>query len=208
MTSRSPLGARDRFLKRTVDILLSFIGLLLLGWLILILWFVATIDMGRNGFFTQVRVGLHGKRFRILKIRTMRDRSEHQTTVTRAGDPRITRVGALIRRFKLDELPQLVNVLLGHMSFVGPRPDVPGFADRLMGPDRVVLSVRPGITGPASLAFRGEEEILDQQADPEEYNQDVLYPRKIRINRHYIENFRLQDDFKYMWHTIIGTSCR
>ena len=105
------------------------------------------------------------------------------TTVTTTHDVRITRSGAWLRRLKIDELPQLVNVMRGEMSLVGPRPDVPGFADRLEGPDRVVLTVRPGITGPAALAYRHEEEILAGVADPERYNREVIWPDKVRINR-------------------------
>jgi len=202
MTAHSPLGLGDRALKRGVDIAVSSAGLVLFGWLIIVLWVVATIDTGKNGFFAQVRVGRHGKRFKILKIRTMRDRERHGTMVTRAGDPRITRIGALMRRFKLDELPQLVNVFVGQMSVVGPRPDVPGFADRLTGRDRIVLAVRPGITGPATLAFRSEEALLERQRDPERYNRDVLFPRKVRINRRYVENYSLADDLRCLWRTI------
>ena len=154
------LSLLDRTLKRSFDIVLAALGLLLFGAVILLAFIVATIDTGANGFFLQHRIGRWGKPFRVVKIRTMRVTPEPGTTVTTAEDTRITRVGAVLRRLKLDELPQLINVLLGTMSFVGPRPDVAGFADELRGEDRVILSVRPGITGPATLHFRDEEQIL------------------------------------------------
>ena len=130
--------------------------------------------------------------------------NEPGTTVTTSYDARITGIGAILRRLKLDELPQLINVLTGTMSFVGPRPDVPGYADRLDGDDRVVLSVRPGITGPATLHFRNEEELLAGQEDPEWYNREVIYPAKVRMNRHYIENYSLREDLRLIWRTVFN----
>jgi lipopolysaccharide/colanic/teichoic acid biosynthesis glycosyltransferase len=126
------------------------------------------------------------------------------TCVTTAADPRVTRVGRILRRTKIDELPQLFNVLAGHMSFVGPRPDVPGFADRVQGPDRIILSVRPGITGPATLRFRDEEALLAAQEDPERFNREVLFPEKVRLNRAYVENYRLVDDVACLVRTVFG----
>ena len=124
------------------------------------------------------------------------------TSVTTGADPRITCSGRFFRRTKIDELPQLINVLMGEMSFVGPRPDVPGFADSLQGDDRLILSVRPGITGPATLHFRDEEVLLAQQSDPERFNREVIYPEKVRLNRQYVENYRFIDDLKFIWQTI------
>ncbi len=124
------------------------------------------------------------------------------TSVTTGADPRITCSGRFFRRTKIDELPQLINVLKGEMSFVGPRPDVPGFADSLQGDDRLILSVRPGITGPATLHFRDEEVLLAQQSDPERFNREVIYPEKVRLNRQYVENYRFIDDLKFIWQTI------
>ena len=134
----------------------------------------------------------------------MRDGTAFETTVTTADDPRITSVGRLLRRTKVDELPQFMNVLLGHMSLVGPRPDVPGFADRLTGADRIILGVAPGITGPATLAYRREEDLLAAQADPERYNREVIYPDKVRLNRAYVENYTLWRDIEYLWRTVVG----
>ncbi len=187
----SPLNS---LLKRTFDLVVSIVGLLALWWLILIAWIVASIDTHQNGFFVQERVGKNGELFKVIKIRTMRDNPAIRTTVTQAHDPRITRTGALLRRSRIDEIPQLINVLMGQMSVVGPRPDVAGFADRLQGRDRIVLTIRPGITGPATLRFRHEEALLAQASDPEEYNRDVIYPEKIRLNREYIEQYSFWKD--------------
>lgn len=192
-------------MKRLFDITAAALGLLSLSWLIAFAWVLASIDTGANGFFAQKRVGRHGKLFSVVKIRTMRLDIGYQTNVTRENDPRITRLGAFFRRTKIDELPQLWNVLIGDMSFVGPRPDVPGYADRLQGRQRdLLLSVRPGITGPATLAYRNEEQLLAQQSDPQRYNDEVIYPHKVRINLDYIQNWRFWDDIRYIWKTIFG----
>lgn len=192
--------------KRTFDLLFATLGLLLTWWLILAGWAAASIDTQQNGFFIQERVGRGGKVFRVVKLRTMRSITGLNTTVTQAGDARITRIGRLLRKFKIDELPQLWNVLKGDMSFVGPRPDVPGFADRLAGSDRDILSLRPGITGPATLKYRHEEEMLANVEDPETYNREVIWPDKVRINREYLRKWRFRNDLKYIWWTITGKS--
>jgi len=140
----------------------------------------------------------------VIKLRTMHSVAGGGTTVTTAGDARITPIGRFLRRYKLDELPQLINVLRGDMSLVGPRPDVAGFADMLTGSDRMILSVRPGITGPATLKYRNEEELLASVSDPEAYNRNVIWPDKVRINREYVQHFRLRDDLRYIWLTIFG----
>jgi lipopolysaccharide/colanic/teichoic acid biosynthesis glycosyltransferase len=197
------LTPANRFFKRAFDILLSFIGLLLLWPVILLGWIAATLSTRANGFFVQTRVGMHGQTFRLLKLRSMRNRADVRTTVTTRQDPRITRVGSLLRKTKMDELPQLWNVLVGHMSLVGPRPDVPGFADKLTGDDLIVLSIRPGITGPASLEFRNEEELLSGQSDPERYNREVIWPKKVELNRAYVANYSFWKDLGYIWRTII-----
>ena len=124
--------------------------------------------------------------------------------MTQIGDPRITRLGLFFRKTKIDELPQLWNVLIGQMSFVGPRPDVLGYADRLQGEDRIILSIRPGITGPAQLAYKNEEEVLANQNDPVKYNDEIIWPDKVRINREYIGNYSFFKDFYYIWKTIVG----
>ncbi len=192
----------DRLLKRTFDFVGALMGLILLWWLILIAFILASIDTRQNGFFIQQRVGKDGKLFRVIKIRTMRHLPDIDTTVTRENDPRITRLGRFWRKTKIDELPQLINVLLGQMSFVGPRPDVPGFADQLTGDDRIILTIRPGITGPATLKFRNEEALLANQEDPEAYNREVIWPEKVRLNREYIEHYSFWRDIQYIWQTI------
>jgi lipopolysaccharide/colanic/teichoic acid biosynthesis glycosyltransferase len=191
-------------MKRGFDIVVSLFGLVLTSWLIILAWFAATVDTRQNGFFTQVRAGKDGHPFRIIKIRTMRRIPGMDSTVTVADDPRITQLGRLLRRTKIDELPQLLNVLAGHMSFVGPRPDVPEYAAALAGEDRVILSVRPGITGPATLKYRDEEAILAGQADPQRYNDEVIYPDKVRLNREYVETQSFVTDLEYIWRTLFG----
>jgi len=192
------------FFKRAFDLAGSIMGLMLTGWLIVLAYLVSTLDTGQSGFFTQERIGLNGRSFKVIKIRTMRNINNVKTNVTCRNDPRITKLGVFLRRFKIDEFPQLINILLGEMSFVGPRPDVPGYADRLTGNDKIILSVRPGITGPATLKYRDEEEILASQKDPEEFNQTVIFPDKVRLNRKYVEKYRLRNDFRYIWETIFG----
>lgn len=196
------LSTWQRALKRSFDIVGATIGLVATSWIILAAYGIARMETGLSGFFVQERVGRHGKIFRVIKIRTMRPIDGINTSVTTGTDPRITRSGRFFRRTKIDELPQLINVLKGEMSFVGPRPDVPGFADNLQGDDRVVLSLRPGITGPATLHFRNEEELLARQPDPERFNQEIIYPEKVRLNRQYVENYRFIDDLRFIWQTI------
>ncbi len=203
MTEHS-LSKRDYSIKRIFDFLLSLFGLIIFSWLIIIAILLAAFDTGLSGIFKQKRVGLKGHEFDIFKIRTMRNIDDIDTTVTQSGDPRITPIGRILRKTKIDELPQLWNVLKGDMSFVGPRPDVPGFADRLQGDERIILSVRPGITGPATLKFKNEEEILARQKDPEKYNKDVIFPEKIKINMDYIRNYSFQKDLQYILKTIVG----
>ena len=144
------------------------------------------------GLFLQVRVGQHTKLFKILKIRTYNEIGQ------------CSKFGGFLRKFKLDELSQLINVLKGDMSFVGPRPDIPGFADILIGEDRVVLSVKPGITGPAALRFRNEEKLLKEQINPEKYNLEVIWPEKVAINKEYIENYHIFKDVTYMIKTVFN----
>ena len=201
---REGLSVFDAILKRSFDFVVALLGLLAFGWIILIAWLLSTFDARQNGFFTQLRVGRNCQLFRMIKIRTMRDDSEIITTVTASGDSRITPLGRIFRRTKIDELPQLVNVLVGQMSFVGPRPDVPGFADKLNDEDKIILSIRPGITGPATLKYKDEEQLLSKQNDPEIYNRAVLFPDKVRINKEYIENYTFSKDLYYIWKTLIG----
>ena len=192
----------ESFQKRIFDLFFAALGLLVTWWLILLAWIAASIDTRSNGLFMQKRVGRNGKIFRVVKIKTMCPIASLDTTVTRRGDPRITTLGTFFRRTKIDELPQLLNVLVGDMSFVGPRPDVPGFADKLQGEERGMLSIRPGITGPATLKYRNEEEILAAQADAEAYNREVIWPDKVRTNLDYIRDWSLCRDIQYILQTV------
>ena len=199
------MSRRDAIIKRTFDVVLALVLLALTWWIIALAVVAATIDTRRFGMFRQTRIGREGRPFTLYKVRTMRDHADVDTVVTTTDDPRITRLGRLLRRTKIDELPQLLNVLRGDMSFVGPRPDVPGFADRLEGDDRVILSIRPGITGPATLKYRKEEELLAGVDDPEAYNRDVIFPDKVAINRRYIEHYSLGEDIRCLIETVRGT---
>ena len=192
------------FIKRLFDIVGSVFGLSVVLFIIFIAWIIAAIETQSNGFFVQQRVGKDSKLFNVIKIKTMKIVKGVETTVTSSNDARITTTGAFFRKTKIDELPQLWNVLVGEMSFVGPRPDVPGYADRLQGEDRIVLSIRPGITGPAQLAYKNEEEVLANQDDAVKYNDEIIWPDKVRINREYIEDYSLVKDFYYIWKTIVG----
>lgn len=198
------LSSRQAALKRFFDFSIAMLGLLSFWWLILVAFFAACLDMRGNGFFIQKRVGKDGRIFKVVKIKTMRSDSVITTTVTQSCDPRITSLGRFFRKTKIDEFPQLWNVLLGDMSFVGPRPDVPGYADLLIGEARAVLSIRPGITGPATLKYRDEEEILSRQDDPESYNRDVIYPDKVQVNLQYIRDWSLAGDFRYIVQTVLS----
>ena len=192
----------QRTIKRVFDITLSLFGLLLLWPVIIGCVVIARLDTGLPGLFVQSRVGQFGSLIQTRKIRTMRNLPDVDTTVTVAGDKRITVIGAIMRRWKLDELPQLWNVLLGDMSFVGPRPDVPGYADTLSGADREVLNLKPGITGPATIKYRNEEELLSQAADAKQYNDSVIYPDKVKINLDYMRHWSLLNDVKYILMTL------
>lgn len=198
------LNRRQWCVKRTCDVVGASIGLLMLGWTIPILALVARFSSGGSGVFRQVRVGKRGEHFEILKLRTMLAGSEEGTTVTASDDPRITRFGHFLRRTKLDELPQLINVLRGEMSLVGPRPDVPEFVALVGAQAQLILSVPPGITGPATLVYFDEEGLLAAQPDMEEYNRLVLVPAKARINARYVRTWRLRTDLRYLVLTLLG----
>lgn len=192
-----------RFGKRVLDVALSLTGLVISGTPMLVIALgIRTLD-GKPLFFRQERVGRHGKLFLIRKFRTMGVQPSVSASVTVSGDPRITRVGQWLRRWKLDELPQLLNVLRGDMSLVGPRPDMPGYADRLAGDEARLLQLRPGITGLATLVFRDEEELLAQARDPMWFNDEVLFPAKVRINLEYLDRVSLFEDIRLILLTIL-----
>ena len=158
---------------------------------------------GAGAFFLQERPGKGGKIFKICKFKSMTDEKDADGNLL-PNEKRLTKVGAFIRKTSIDELPQLWNVLIGDMSFVGPRPDVPGYADNLTGDDREVLKLRPGITGPASLKYRDEEEMLARQSDPQRYNDEVIFPDKVRINRYYLHHYSFIKDIQMIFCTVLG----
>lgn len=191
-------------LKNVFDRLAALVGLFVL-WPVLAGVAVAVrVKMpGGPVIFRQKRVGRGGRLFTMYKFRSMTV-GHGGSSVSVAGESRITPLGAKLRRYKLDELPELWNVLRGDMSFVGPRPDVPGYADQLRGDDREVLRLRPGITGPASMKYRDEEELLARQADPKRYNDEVIFPDKVRINRYYLHNYSFVQDIRMIVCTVLG----
>ena len=211
--------------KWIFDRLVAFIGLLFLWPLLLITAILVKVKMpGGPAFFVQKRVGKDGKLFDCHKFRTMTVKHSG-STVSVAGDSRITPLGAKLRHYKLDELPGLWDVLIGKMSFVGPRPDVPGYADQLQGDDRRVLKLRPGITGPATLKYRLEDELLadvrrlmsegrclpqeqiDRMSDQELaiwYNDNVIYPDKVRLNCYYYRHYSFIKDIQMIVCTVLG----
>lgn len=205
-------------IKCIFDRLMAFIGLIFLWPILLVVWVLIRIKMpGGPAIFTQKRVGKDGKLFTCHKFRTMTVK-HGGSTVSVAGDSRITPLGAKLRHYKIDELPGLWDVLIGNMSFVGPRPDVPGYADKLEGEDREVLKLRPGITGPATLKYRLEDEMISEyvsmkqkegdkrsmQEIAEEYNDKVIYPDKVRINRYYLHNYSFLKDIQMILCTVLG----
>ena len=192
----------DFAMKRIFDIVFSVIGLMLLWPLIALCWIIAALETRSNGFFIQKRIGRYGKIIQVYKIKTMYASAAPRSAITVHHLSSITKSGAFFRRYKLDELPQLLNVLMGNMSFVGPRPDVPGYADKLEGCNRVILQLRPGITGPASIKYKNEESLLSRADDPVFYNDHVIWPDKVRINKQYFSNYSLLGDIHYIFQTI------
>lgn len=190
--------------KYIFDRLMAFVGLVILSPVLTIVAILVKVKMPRGPvIFSQKRIGRHGKMFTMYKFRSMTV-NHAGSSISIAGERRITPLGAKLRRYKLDELPELWNVLIGNMSLVGPRPDVPGYADQLTGEDREVLLLRPGITGPASLKYRDEEELLAKQADPQRYNDEVIFPDKVRINRYYLHHYSFLKDIEIILCTVLG----
>ncbi|MDA8858142.1 sugar transferase [Flavobacteriales bacterium] len=193
-------------MKRVFDFLVSLVGLFLLIPLLGLLSLLIKFTSKGTIFFFQERVGENGVFFKMIKFRSMQMIQDSDSTISVKGDMRVTKVGSFLRRYKLDELPELWNVLVGDMSLVGPRPDVPGYADFLKGEDRNILKLKPGITGPASLKYANEEEILSRQENPKEYNDEIIYPDKVRINLDYYYQSNLWIDIKIIFATIFRNS--
>lgn len=191
-------------LKYIFDRAMAFIGLLILWPVLLVVAILIKVKMpGGPVIFKQKRVGRNGKLFTMYKFRSMTV-GHGGSSVSVAGESRITPLGAKLRHYKLDELPELWNVLIGDMSFVGPRPDVPGYADQLKGADREVLKLRPGITGPASLKYRDEEDLLAGKDNPQKYNDEVIFPDKVRINLYYLHHYSFLKDIEMIFCTVLG----
>lgn len=206
------------WVKWIFDRVVSLIGLFFLWPVLLVVAILVKVKMpGGPAFFVQNRVGKGGKLFRCHKFRTMTV-NHNGSTVSVAGDSRITPLGAKLRHWKLDELPGLWDVLIGNMSFVGPRPDVPGYADKLQGDDRDVLKLRPGITGPATLKYRLEDEMISEyvaqrqkegdtrpmQEIAVEYNDTIIYPDKVRLNCYYYRHYSFIKDLQFILCTVLG----
>lgn len=190
--------------KHLFDITFAFFGLLFLWPVLLIVAILIRIKMpGGPVIFRQQRVGKDGKLFTMYKFRSMTV-NHGGSSVSVAGESRITPLGEKLRHYKIDELPELWNILKGDMSFVGPRPDVPGYADKLQGEDREILKLSPGITGPASLKYRNEEELLATVDNPQLYNDTVIYPDKVRINLYYLKHYSFTADIKMIICTVLG----
>lgn len=178
--------------KRLFDFTVAFLMILLIWPFLLICVVIAGFDTKSIGIFKQVRIGQFGNHFKIYKLQTMYQ-GKH-----------VSRIGFFFRKYKIDELPQVINVLKGEMSLVGPRPDVPGYYDQLVGDDRKLLELKPGITGLASLIYKNEEEILAKQVNPIHYNDEVLFPDKIKWNLLYQKKYSFMLDLKILWHTVFG----
>lgn len=191
------------WLKWIFDRVMALVGLVILLPVFLVVGILIKIKMPDGPIlFRQKRIGKGGRVFTMVKFRSMVV-SHSGSSVSVAGESRISPLGAKLRKYKLDELPELWNVLIGDMSFVGPRPDVPGFADKLAGEEREILRLRPGITGPASLKYRNEEELLASVDDPIRYNAEVIYPDKVRINLDYLRHWSFARDLKYIVQTLL-----
>jgi len=178
--------------KKAFDYTVALIVLLLSGGILILGLILASIDTKSFGLFKQQRIGRYGKPFTIFKIKTINDKTKSSSWL-----------GKVLRATKLDELPQLCNILNGTMSFVGPRPDIAGYADQLQGEDRIILQVRPGITGLASIKYRNEEELLKNQPHPAHYNDTIIWPDKVRINKWYVQNQSFAIDIKILFFTLL-----
>lgn len=190
--------------KYLLDKITAFFGLLVLSPVLALIALLIRLRMpGGPVLFHQIRIGQEGKPFTMYKFRSMVP-LHSGSSVSVKGESRITPLGEVLRKYKLDELPELWNVLKGDMSLVGPRPDVPGYADRLEGKNRAMLRLKPGITGAASLKYRNEEELLAGQKNPVEYNDCVIFPDKVRINLAYLEHWSFWLDLKILYCTFTG----
>lgn len=188
--------------KRIFDLFISTISLVIFIPLFLLLYLLIFILSGYPVIFKQIRFGQYGKSFTIYKFRTMVVSSD-KNLISTSNDKRITKIGKVLRKFKLDEIPEIINIIKGDMSLVGPRPDMPEYLEKINEYDKVILNLKPGLTGPASLKYINEEEILSNVLDPRWYNDNVIFPDKLRINKLYIEQWSFFLDLKIIYHTLI-----
>lgn len=193
---------RQQIMKILFDTIVSFVALIALSPFFLFVALLIKIFMPGPAFFTQTRIGFSGKPFKIYKFRSMKINTT-DISITLKNDNRITTLGKFLRKTKIDELPQLWNILKGDMSFVGFRPDVPGYHDRLDGDERRLLTIKPGLTGADSLAYPNEEDILDKQDDPQAFYDQALFPDKVRINLAYIQKRSFVLDIKIILYTLL-----
>ena len=198
------LSKSQAFLKRMFDLVVAIPALFFLLPLIATIFIIASLDTRSFGFFLQRRIGFRGRPFLIIKFKTMMDSSLISSPIASLNASRVTVFGNFLRKYKLDELPQLFNIIAGQMSFVGPRPDVPGYADRLKSVSELYLSIRPGVTGPASIKYANEEEILSASPDPRKHNDEVIWPDKVKINLQYIKTWSLRRDIGYIFKTVFN----
>lgn len=194
------LTKTQKRIKRIYDLALVLVLLPVLVIPIFVLYLIATMSTKQHGFFVQKRVGQNGDLFCCYKLRSLKGNNHEDVNAMKASE---TGFGKWLRKSKLDELPQLFNVLKGDMSFVGPRPDVPGYADRLEDDDRIILSIKPGITGPATLKYKNEDSLLLKQPNPQDYNDRVIWPDKVAINKEYIKNWSLWKDCVFLFASVI-----
>ncbi len=184
---------RLKMYKRIFDIFFSFFCLSVFSVVIFLFWIIVSIDTKSNGLFIQERIGQFGKSFRIFKLKTIKDNDSKE----------ISKIGNFLRKSKIDELPQLWNVIIGNMSIVGPRPDIKGYYDKLEGDERKILELKPGLTSLASIKYANEDEILKLQRNPLKYNDEVIFPDKVKMNLDYYYNRSFFVDLKIILKTII-----
>jgi lipopolysaccharide/colanic/teichoic acid biosynthesis glycosyltransferase len=195
------LSRKQQIFKRIFDVLFALIALVITFLPQLILIFIASIIFGGSGVFSQNRIGYKGRVFKIYKIKSLKnDLLDFEFSIQKNG---LTGFGQFIRKFKLDELPQFWNILKGDMSVVGPRPDIEGYADQLKDDDRMILEVKPGLTGLATLQFFDEDVILEKQENPKKFNDEIIWKEKIALNKAYVENYTFLSDLKIIWKSFV-----
>tara|TARA_B100000902_G_C27187985_1_gene852385 strand:+ start:58 stop:660 length:603 start_codon:yes stop_codon:yes gene_type:complete len=196
----------NSLLKRFIDLTFSFFGLIILLPIFILISILIKVSSNGPVIFVQKRIGQFGNPFDMYKFRTMIDKSSGQNHITTINDKRVTKVGKFLRKYKLDELPELFNVFIGNMSLVGPRPDVPGYADVLKGEDRKILELKPGITGIACLTYANEEKLLATKEFPKVYNDTIIWPHKVTLNLKYYYHNNIFMDFRIIFSTIFRTN--